>query len=346
MGDTRHLRRAIELALPHRTHPNPRVGAVVVDVAGEVIGEGAHLGPGQDHAEVVALDQAGPRAQGATMYVTLEPCSHHGRTPPCVDAVVNAGVARVVVGVVDPDPKVSGSGIDLLRDAGIEVETGSMQPEVEAVDPGYFRQRRSGLPRIILKYAMTLDGSVAAEDGSSQWITGEEARADAHRLRSEVDAIAVGAGTLRSDDPSLTVRHGRTDHQPRPIVIAGTADLPPDARIWERDPLVIAAVNMALPGGELAVVESEDGMPLPKAAAKELAERGYYDVLLEGGPTIAGAWWQAGIITTGVIYLAGKIGGGKGVGPLGGIFASLSDAADVSITGVRVVGNDVRIDFG
>ncbi len=318
----------------------------MVDIAGEVVGEGAHLGPGQDHAEVVALDQAGPRAQGATMYVTLEPCSHHGRTPPCIDALVNAGVARVVVGVVDPDPKVSGSGIELLRSAGIEVETGSMQTEAEAVDPGYFRQRRSGLPRIILKYAMTLDGSVAAEDGSSQWITGEEARADAHRLRSEVDAVAVGAGTLRSDDPSLTVRHGRTDHQPRPIVIAGSRDLPPDARIWERDPLVISAEERILPNGELIVVNGRDGTPSPEASAIAIAERGYYDVLLEGGPTIAGAWWQAGIITAGVIYLAGKIGGGTGVGPLGGIFASLSDAADVPITGVRVVGDDVRIDFG
>ena len=346
MGDTRYLRRAIELALPHRTHPNPRVGAVVVDAADEVIGEGAHLGQGQDHAEVVALEQAGPKARGATLYVTLEPCSHHGRTPPCVDAVVTAGVARVVVGVVDTDPKVSGSGIDLLRNAGIEVATGVMELEAEAVDPGYFRQRRSGLPRIILKYAMTLDGSVAAEDGSSKWITGEEAREDSHRLRSEVDAVAVGAGTLRSDNPSLTVRHGRTDHQPRPIVIAGSGDLPPEARIWERGPLVVAAGKKAVPSGELAIVEGQDGMPLPEAVAKELAERGYYDVLLEGGPTIAGAWWQAGIVTEGVIYLAGKIGGGTGVGPLGGIFASLSDAVDVPIKGVRVVGDDIRIDFG
>lgn len=340
------MRRAIELALPHRTHPNPRVGAVVVDAADEVIGEGAHLGPGQDHAEVVALEQAGPKARGATLYVTLEPCSHHGRTPPCVDAVVTAGVARVVVGVVDPDPKVSGSGIDLLRNAGIEVATGVMELEAEAVDPGYFRQRRSGLPRIILKYAMTLDGSVAAEDGSSQWITGEEAREDSHRLRSEVDAVAVGAGTLRSDNPSLTVRRGRTDHQPRPIVIAGSGDLPPEARIWERGPLVVAAGKKAVPSGELAIVEGQDGMPLPEAVAKELAERGYYDVLLEGGPTIAGAWWQAGIVTEGVIYIAGKIGGGTGVGPLGGMFASLSDAVDVPIKGVRVVGDDIRIDFG
>ncbi|MBW3667149.1 MAG: bifunctional diaminohydroxyphosphoribosylaminopyrimidine deaminase/5-amino-6-(5-phosphoribosylamino)uracil reductase RibD, partial [Actinobacteria bacterium] len=186
------MRRAFELARSHRPHPNPRVGAVVVSPTGEVVGEGAHEAVGKPHAEVLALEEAGAAARGSTLYVTLEPCSHRGNTPPCVDAIATAGVARVVVGVGDPDTRVSGTGIAMLRRAGIEVVENFMAGEAEAADPAYFRHRRTGMPTITLKYAMTLDGSVAAADRSSRWVSSEAARVDAHRLRAEMDAIVVG----------------------------------------------------------------------------------------------------------------------------------------------------------
>ncbi len=183
---------ALGLAVEHRPHPNPRVGCVIVGSDGNIIGEGAHVRPGTDHAEVVALKSATADVTGATAYVTLEPCSHHGRTPPCADALIAAGIAKVVVGALDPDERVSGTGIERLRKAGVEVEISDMGDIVEAADPAYFHHRRTGLPLITLKAAITLDGNMAAADGTSQWITSEEARADGHQLRANADAIMVG----------------------------------------------------------------------------------------------------------------------------------------------------------
>jgi diaminohydroxyphosphoribosylaminopyrimidine deaminase/5-amino-6-(5-phosphoribosylamino)uracil reductase len=338
--------RAIELATLHRTHPNPRVGAVLVDQAGNVVGEGAHQGEGSPHAEVVALEQAGERARGSTLYVTLEPCVHHGNTPPCVPAIETAGVTRVVVGALDPDERVSGKGVSWLTDAKVEVTVGGLAAEAEAVDPGYFHHRRTGLPRVTLKTAMTLDGSVAALDGTSQWISSEESRLDAHRLRSEVDAVIVGAGTVRSDDPELTARHPEAgEFQPRPVIIAGAEALPAEAKIWRRHPLVIATRALDIPAGELAVVTGEDDRPDPVEAARAIADLGLLDVLLEGGPRIAGAWWRSGVITRGVFYLAGKIGGGAGIGPMAGKFSTIDEAREVNIRNVRNVGLDLRIEF-
>lgn len=345
MDDGQHLRRAYDLARPERPHPNPRVGAVVVDPQGRVIGEGAHVGPGQDHAEIVALSQAGPRARGAALYVSLEPCNHRGRTPPCAQAIIAAGVARVVVGIEDPDPKVAGSGLGALRDAGVEVTMAPSSDEARSVDPAYFRHRETGLPAITLKYAMTLDGSVAAADGTSRWVSGEESRADAHLLRSAMDAIVIGAGTLRADDSSLDARVDATTRQPRPIVIAGQQPLPKSARIWSRDPLVIATTDLEVPAGEVLVVTARDGLPDPTGSARAIADQGHYDVLLEGGPRLAAAWWHAGLVSRGVVYVAGKIGGGHGVAALGGVFASIDDADDIRVTALRQVGNDVRIEF-
>src|SRR5207248_2379811 len=199
------MERALELAASVRasTSPNPWVGAVV-DPGGF---EGATQPPGGPHAEIVALEAAGEAARGGTLVVTLEPCAHHGRTPPCVDAIVDAGVARVVVGIEDPDPNVRGRGIARLREAGIDVELGVLADEVRAQLAPYLKHRSTGRPWLVLKLAASVDGRTAAPDGSSQWITGEGARADAHRLRAESDAVIVGAGTVRADDPSLTVRH-------------------------------------------------------------------------------------------------------------------------------------------
>jgi len=216
------MQQAIKLAAGHHTHPNPRVGAVVVSDDGQVLGEGAHKGVGHDHAEVVALRAAGGTARGATLYVTLEPCAHHGHTPPCTDAILAAGISTVVVAVQDPDERVAGSGIYLLKQSGVNVEVDVETDAALDLDRAYFYYQETGKPLVTLKMAMTLDGSIAALDGSSKWITSEDARADVHRLRSRMDAVVVGAGTLRADDPLLDVRHGESlTHQPRPVVIAG-----------------------------------------------------------------------------------------------------------------------------
>jgi diaminohydroxyphosphoribosylaminopyrimidine deaminase / 5-amino-6-(5-phosphoribosylamino)uracil reductase len=344
--DDRHMRHAIELARPHRTHPNPRVGAVVVNSSGLVIGEGAHLGVGDDHAEVVALQTAGRAAAGSTLYVTLEPCTHQGRTPPCVEAVIEAGVRRVVIGAGDPDARVAGSGIARLHEAGVEVVEGVLTADVRELDPGYFHHRETGLPRVTLKYAMTLDGSVAAADGTSQWITSEEARMDAHRLRADVDAVVVGAGTLRTDDPRLTVRiPGYDGPQPVPVVVAGAGGLPDAARIWEREPVVLSTTDRKVPSGRVVHVEGADGLPDPTSACHILSELGFLDVLVEGGARLAGEWWRAGVVSRGVVYLGATVGGGSGISPLAGAFKTIDDAAAVSLTGVRSLGADYRIDF-
>ncbi|MDP9143625.1 MAG: bifunctional diaminohydroxyphosphoribosylaminopyrimidine deaminase/5-amino-6-(5-phosphoribosylamino)uracil reductase RibD, partial [Actinomycetota bacterium] len=341
-----HMRRAVALASLHRPHPNPRVGAVVVDSSGAVVGEGAHEGVGRPHAEVVALEQAGDRARNSTLYVTLEPCVHYGNTPPCVTAIGSAGITKVVVGAIDPDPRVSGRGVAWLQDARIEVVSGVLADEVLAVDPAYFHHRLTGLPRVTLKWAMTLDGSIAALDGSSRWVSSEEARADAHLLRANVDAIVVGAGTVRSDDPELTVRLVESvERQPKAVIVAGAGDLPEAARIWSRDPLVISTRPREVPAGELVVVDGEEERPDPIETASVLADRGLLDVLLEGGSALAGAWWRAGVVSRGVLYLAAKMGGGRGIGPLGGEFSSLAGAREVNIREVRNVGSDLRIEF-
>lgn len=339
------MRRAIELAGSHRTHPNPRVGALVLAEDGRTLGEGAHQSPGMPHAEVMALQQAGEQARGATLYVTLEPCAHQGRTPPCVAAILKAGVGTVVVGAADPDP-VSGSGSAALREAGVEVVEGVMPDEAEAVDPAYFRHRRTGLPTVTLKYAMTLDGSIAAADGSSRWVSSEAAREDGHRLRAGVDAVVVGAGTVRADDPLLTVRlPGYDGPQPRAVIVAGSTGLPDDAAIWQREPLVLSSAPIDVPSGEVVVVEGADGFPGPVAAASAVADAGYLELLLEGGSRLAGAWWRAGVITRGVVYLAAKMGGGRGIPPLGGAFSTIGDASEVLVGGVRSLDGEYRVDF-
>src|SRR5437588_10678541 len=280
--------KALELAAAVRasTSPNPWVGAVI-EPGGF---EGATRPPGGPHAEIVALAQAGDAARGATMVVTLEPCSHHGRTPPCVDAIIEAGIARVVVGIEDPDPNVSGKGIARLREAGIDVEVGVCAGEVRGQLAPYLKHRSTGRPWLVLKLAASVDGRTAAPDGSSRWITGEEARADAHRLRAESDAVIVGAGTVRADDPSLTVRH--VDGGDPLRVVLGKA--PADAKVQP-------AVELE---GDLDDV------------LDELGRRGVPQAGVEGGPTVAGAFHRAGLVDRYVIYLAPALFGGDDGRPL------------------------------
>lgn len=325
-------------------HPNPRVGALVLNPGGDVVGAGIHRGPGRPHAEVEALREAGEGARGGTLIVTLEPCNHHGRTPPCVDAILAAGIEHAVIGATDPDRTVAGGGAERLEEAGVRVTGGVLESEVEALDPGYFHHRRTGRPRVTLKAALTLDGQVAATDGSSQWITSPDAREDGHRLRSEADAIMVGAGTALADNPQLTVRLANFDRsQPIPVVVAGDRSLPADLRLFERDAIVFSPEPVELPA-EVVVLESGGSVDLEKAMVT-MGEQGIVDLLVEGGPTLAGALLAAGLVDRCVFYFGAKVAGGAGRPVFDGAFATLADARGVAVTDARKIGPDVRVEF-
>ncbi len=339
------LRRAIEIARPLHPHPNPRVGAVLVSATGATVGEGAHVRAGDAHAEVLAVEQAGSDAMGGTMYVTLEPCAHHGRTPPCADVLIAAGVARVVVAVGDPDGRVSGRGVARLRAAGVEVETDVLPDEAEELDPGYFHHRRTGRPLVTLKLAATLDGQAAAADGTSQWITGRAAREDGHRLRARSDAVMVGAGTLRVDDPRLDVRlPGYAGHQPRPVVVAGATPLPSDSLLWHRSPLVYspAARGDVPQSAEVVTLPDANGVDLD-AVVKDLGARGILDLVVEGGPTLAGRLLDRGLVDRLVVYLAAKLGGGVGRPVVDGVFSTMAAAHPLRLLEATRLGEDIRV---
>src|SRR3954464_4027478 len=319
------MRRAIDLAATVRTStsPNPWGGAVVLTVDGESF-DGATEPPGGRHAEIVALHAvraANRPTEGATLYSTLEPCSHHGRTPPCTDAIVAAGISRVVIGIDDPDAQVAGEGITVLQDAGIEVVLGMCADDVRAQLAPYVKHRTTGRPWILLKLAASLDGRTAAPDGTSQWITGPAARADAHRLRAESDAVIVGAGTVRADDPALTVRDAEGDDPLR--VVLGRA--PSDAKVH---PCV------ELDGDLVDVLD-------------ELGRRGVVQAMVEGGATVAGAFHRAGLVDRYVLYLAPKVlGGAEPRGLFAGPGAStMADVWPGRIAAVDRVGDDLRVEL-
>lgn len=320
------MRRALaaSAAARRRSSPNPWVGCVVVSEGGEVVGEGATEPPGGRHAEVVALEVAGEAARGGTLYVTLEPCSHEGRTPPCVGRLQEAGLARVVVGVNDPDPRVAGEGISYLERAGIEVATGVLAGEVEDNLAPYLAHRRSGRPYVVLKLALTLDGRLAAPDGSSKWITGKEARADAHELRADSDAVLVGAGTVRADDPELTARLEGEPAGRQPLrVVLGRA--PSEARL--RPALELS--------GDL------------RGVLDELGRRGVMQLLVEGGAAVAGDFHRSGLVDRYVFYLAPALLGGEDGRPAfaGPGAATMAEAFRGELVAVRRLGPDLRVDL-
>ncbi|MBW4720961.1 bifunctional diaminohydroxyphosphoribosylaminopyrimidine deaminase/5-amino-6-(5-phosphoribosylamino)uracil reductase RibD [Saccharothrix obliqua] len=303
------------------TSPNPPVGAVVLAAGGEVVGVGGTRPPGQAHAEVVALAEAGTRAAGGTVVVTLEPCAHHGRTPPCADALVAAGVARVVYANADPNPKAAG-GADVLRAAGVEVV--HLPTRVEPLR-AWLHHARTGRPHVTWKYAATLDGRVAAADGTSRWISSAESRAEVHGLRAAVDAIMVGTGTVRVDDPRLTARGTAAVRQPLRVVV-GEGELPPGALVLDDS-------------AETLHMRTRD----PDVVLAELARRGVVDVLLEGGPTLAGAFARAGRIDRVLAYVAPKLlGDGPAVLRDAGV-ATITDAVGLVVEQVTMCGPDVRI---
>ena len=343
----RLLRRALRNTAGVRPHPNPRVGALVLDSAGQVVGSGVHQGSGTPHAEILALDEAGSRAAGGTLITTLEPCVHTGLTPPCVERITGSGVVTVVVGADDPDPRVSSRSKAILEGVGLEVIGPLLTEEVEAADPAYFHHRRTGRPRFTLKAAATLDGWTAALDGTSQWISGPDARSDGHRLRASADAVMVGAGTLRADDPRLTVRlAGYRSAQPLAVVVAGRTALPSVRQVWDRSLLVVSPEPVdVVPADFQVVAPGAGGLVDLVRAARALGQRGLLEVLVEGGPRLAGALWDCGLVDRGVFYMAARVGGGEGWPILRGAFSTLSDSREVIIEDVQRVGEDLRIEW-
>ncbi|WBB52294.1 bifunctional diaminohydroxyphosphoribosylaminopyrimidine deaminase/5-amino-6-(5-phosphoribosylamino)uracil reductase RibD [Verrucosispora sp. WMMD573] len=335
------MRRAIELAARGlgTTSPNPVVGCVLLDADGEVVGEGFHAYAGGPHAEIVALAQAGKRAKGGTAVVTLEPCDHVGRTSPCSTALVQAGVARVVIAVPDPNPVATG-GAATLRAAGVRVDLGVREAEAESGNVAWLTAMRRGWPYVIWKYAATLDGRSAAADGTSMWITSEAARMDVHALRATVDAVLVGVGTVLADDPRLTVRNLRDGslaiRQPLRVVVDSAGRTPDDARVRDGAARTWVATAQEVGAGP------DGGVDLPALLAA-LHTRGIRAVLLEGGPRLAGAFLAAGLVDRVVGYLAPRL---LGAGPAALVDAgvtTIAEAIDLELTDVTQVGPDLRI---
>lgn len=359
-ADEAFMDEALDLAARARgrTSPNPLVGAVVVK-DGRVVGRGYHHRAGTPHAEVHALREAGDAARGATLYVTLEPCAHHGRTPPCVDAVEAAGVARVVAAMADPNPLVSGRGFAHLRRAGVLVEVGVREEQARRLNESFAKFIRTGFPFVVLKSALSLDGKIAAAGGDSRWVTGEEARRHAHQLRNSLDAVMVGVGTVLADDPQLTCRlPGGRD--PIRVVVDSLARTPPAARVnavRRQSPApTIVAMTPAAPeeqrraleaaGAEVLVIDGPGPRVDLRLLLAELGRRGITSVLLEGGATLAGSAHQAGLVDKYVFYYAPKLVGGVGApGPLGGDGVQrMAEARPLRITAVERLGEDLLVE--
>jgi len=329
--------KAIEAAtaVRHLTSPNPWVGCVVIAANGSAY-TGATSPPGGPHAERHALILAGPAARGATLITTLEPCNHQGRTGPCTTAIIEAGIRRVVVGVLDPDSEVSGAGVARLQSEGVEVLVGVREAEVERQLLAYLHHRRTGRPWMVAKLAATIDGRTAAPDGTSQWITSLEARTDAHGLRAASDAVIVGAGTVRADDPSLTVRHWR----------------PPGGRVWSdgRAPTGVVQPRRVVVGSAPKGARIHPCLQW-QGSLNDLVGRlgvdGATQVLVEGGPAVAGAFVRAGLIDSFVVYLAPALFGGDDGEPVlsGSGAQTIRSVLRGSITAVARLGPDVRIDM-
>jgi diaminohydroxyphosphoribosylaminopyrimidine deaminase/5-amino-6-(5-phosphoribosylamino)uracil reductase len=362
--DRAHLERALELAERglYTTDPNPRVGCVIADQE-RVLGEGWHRRAGEPHAEVYALRAAGPQARGASVYVTLEPCSHIGRTPPCADALIAAGVRRVVCCTTDPNPKVSGAGMERLRAAGIEVSTGLYAREARALNPGFFSRFERRRPYIRLKMAMTLDGRTAAASGGQIWISGEASRADVQTWRARSSAVLTGSGTVLSDDPRLDVRlnYGEWVRQPLRVVLDTHLSCLPEAKIFrDGGGLIFAAVDATrsghppsglAPGADIKVERVPrvaGGLDLDAVMAR-LAGLEVNEVLLECGARLAGAFVAKGLVDEIVLYVAPSLMG-ELAAPLVHLGVGSPHAATVPLTGpkfefidVRRVGDDVRL---
>lgn len=333
------------------TSPNPRVGCVIIK-EGVVVGEGWHERAGEPHAEPHALRMADAKAKGATAYVTLEPCSHYGRTPPCVEALIAAGVARVVVAMQDPNPLVSGKGIAKLRDAGIEVGCGLMENEAKALNIGFVKRMTSGLPWVRSKIAASLDGRTALANGASQWITGEAARRDVHAWRARSCAVMTGIDTVLKDDAQLSVRHLAATRQPLRVVLDSHLRIPYSAKILQGGQVLIVTatpdtIKIALleqAGAMVAVLAGESGQVDLHATLRHLAAIGCNEVLVEAGSTLNGALLKAGLVDELVLYFAPQLLGdiSRGMAQLGEL-KNLDQRVNLEWQDVRNVGKDLRV---
>jgi diaminohydroxyphosphoribosylaminopyrimidine deaminase/5-amino-6-(5-phosphoribosylamino)uracil reductase len=354
-SDVDHSMMARALRLAERglwtTSPNPRVGCVLVRDAW-IVGEGWHEKAGEPHAEVSALRAAGPRARGATAYVTLEPCSHHGRTPPCAEALIAAGVSRVVVAMIDPNPLVAGKGLALLGAAGIQVASGLLESEARELNIGFVSRMTRGRPWLRLKTAASLDGKTALNNGLSQWITGPDARRDGHRFRARACAILTGIGTVRDDDPQLSVRDVETTRQPLRVVVDSKLEIPLTARILQGgNTLVVGAVENAekiellrSTGNLVEILPNDSGKVDLKALLELLAQRGINEVHAEAGFKLNGSLLREGLVDELLLYLAPCLIGHEA----SGLFnlpelTSLDGKRQLQIRDLRQLGEDIRL---
>lgn len=352
---------ALRLARQGRfsTHPNPRVGCVIVSAGGEVLGEGWHVRAGEPHAEVHALRAAGERARGATAYVTLEPCSHYGRTPPCAEALVQAGVAHVVAAMQDPNPQVAGRGLERLRAAGVVVQCGVLEAEARALNAGFIKRMEQGLPWVRVKLAMSMDGRTAMASGESQWITGPAARAAVQRMRAESSVIISGADTVLTDNARLTVRPtelGVSEEQaalaaqrpPLRVLVDGQLRVPLTAAFFQSGAVCIATTQTPAPDYAaqghrvLSLATPEGRVDLP-ALLRTLAAEGCNDVLVEAGPRLAGAFAQAGLVDEYHVFMAPQFLGSSARPLLEWPLHRMAEAPQLHIREVRAVGRDWRI---
>ncbi|HOB86869.1 MAG TPA: bifunctional diaminohydroxyphosphoribosylaminopyrimidine deaminase/5-amino-6-(5-phosphoribosylamino)uracil reductase RibD [Bacillota bacterium] len=323
--DERFMWMALDLARQGRgrTSPNPMVGAVLVKEE-EVVGSGGHLAAGTPHAEIIALNKAGKRARGAVLYINLEPCCHHGRTPPCVEALIKAGVSKVVAAMEDPNPLVSGKGFQRLREAGIEVEVGLLEEQARRLNEAFIKYITTGIPFVMVKAAMTLDGKIATRTGESRWITGEKARQFVHRLRDQVDAVIVGIETVLRDDPRLTTRlEGGGGKDAARVVVDSRGRLPLEARVINRSspaPTILATTEQASPdkcallkerGVEVLLLPEEKGRVDLKALLQALGKREMTSVLVEGGGTLNYAFLERDLVDKLFLFVAPIICGGR-----------------------------------
>ena len=361
-ADQSFMARALQLARLglFSTHPNPRVGCVIVR-DGEIVGEGWHQRAGEPHAEVHALRQAGERAGGATAYVTLEPCSHHGRTGPCAEALVSAGVSRVVAAMSDPNPLVAGRGLRRLQEAGIEVRCGVLEAEAAELNAGFIKRMQSGLPLVRVKLAMSLDGRTAMASGESQWITGPAARAEVQRLRARSAAVLSGADTVLTDGARLTVRPNElqvdaeqtalaASRPPLRVLIDGRLRVPASAPFYQAGPALTLCVaetavagELRAAGHEVLVLAGANGRVDLPAALRLLGERGINEVLLEAGPRLAGAFAQAGLVDEYQIFIAGKLLGSSARPLLDWPLERMAEAPALKIVDIRAFGDDWRV---
>ena len=353
-SDAQHMRRALRLAARGRgrVSPNPMVGAVIVDDAGQIVGEGYHHEIGGPHAEAHALLAAGDRARGAPLYCTLEPCTVDGRTPPCASAVVAAGIRRLVCALPDPDERVSGCGFQLVREAGIQIEVGTGGDAAQELLGAYLHHRRTGRALMTLKLGQTLDGRSATRDGDSRWITGDAARRHAHRWRSWVDGIMVGAGTVLTDDPALTVRHVR-GRDPRPVVVDGRLRCDPSARVFAGSNPVLVTGASSPPADRQRFVDGgvdvwtcpdEDGVVDLRQVAARCGAAGMTQVIVEGGRTLAAAALAGGAIDEVMIYLAPRFLGGDAIAAVGDLGIDRLETTP-RLSGVRTkrLGEDILL---